>query len=209
MVLYIVTFFEMACFLVSLYCLVRVKPPLYLRFFPAFLFITIAVETTGHILNYIGQPNSDMYNFFGIFEFVFYSFVIYHVLKAKWLKLVVLYSILAYTVIALFYNCIVFDNRFHIITYIPGSIIIACFCCLYFYELVKTPVYKNPVYEPSFWICLGLLFYYSVTMPIMVVFGQSSQRLAVLLYYYILYATNILLYSSFAISFIFFVRFRK
>lgn len=50
--------------------------------------------------------------------------------------------------------------------YLPESLCILSFCFLYFFELFKLPAKPNLLQNPSFWITIGCLFYFSCTIPL-------------------------------------------
>jgi hypothetical protein len=205
----LVVSFETLSFLVALFGFIKCKLPLYLRFFPFYLFITVAFEIIAYNLWDREPKTNHLYNIFGNFEFVFYAFVLYHVLSSKRIKAIVLYSMLTYTLITLPYNCTVFDKRFHTMAYIPGTALIVCYCFFYFYELFRVPVNKNPVHDPAFWICCGLLIFYSCTMPIMLLVRYYTPEFGLNVFQLIFSVTNCFLYSCFAVAVISFLRLKK
>lgn len=200
--------FEWVSLLVALFCFKKFKLPVFLRFFPFFLFVTVTFEAFGHYLLARDIVNYTIFNFFGIFEFSFYSFVLYHIITNTGLKAFVLYAVLIYMIVALAYNFIEFKNRFHSLIYVTGSALTVCFSCFYFYGLFRTPTSRNPARHPGFWICFGLLFYYSCTIPIYT-FSDFIAGTIFEVYSFILGICNYLLYTCFTIAFICFLRSHK
>jgi len=100
---------------------------------------------------------------------------------------------------------------FKSITYATGCLLIIAICIYYFYELFQLTHSVNLVRQPAFWICSGLLFYYSCSFPI---FGLTNfVRSAPLIIFknigVIIFLLNVFLYSSFTIAFLCRLRTRK
>jgi hypothetical protein len=209
--LYLVLIFEILALLVSTLIYSRKNVHLYLRFFPIFLLITIVVEVIGFALREKGLGSNPLCNFLTVLEFVFYFFVLRLSIKDSRVRRIILYFTILYPIIAIVYILSQNFYAFHSLTYNIGAISIVCFCVYYFYEVFKTPVINNLLKEPSFWICTGLLIYYSCTVPLIGVFNYINTKIELeqSVFALILTITNVLLYSSFIIAFICFLRFRK
>jgi hypothetical protein len=207
----IILFFEALSFLVSLLLCLRKDVHLYLRFFPIFLFITVVIESIGFMLRGEGFASRPMFNYFTAFEFVFYFFVLRLMIKDNRVRRIILYCTILYPVIAIVYILSRKFYDFHSLTYNIGAIAVVCFCVYYFYELFKTPVINSLLKEPSFWICAGLLVYYSCTVPLAGVINYLSPNIELEenLGRLILAITNFLLYSSFMVAFYCFLKFRN
>lgn len=208
MLLNLILVIEALSFFVSLILLKRRKPPLYIRFFPVFLFVTVVQESIGYTIVGKSPFYFPMINVYTVFEFAFYSFVLYHLIKAPRVKLVIVYSIISYAILTLIYSMLM-GNAFTSTPYILGATALVCFCMYYFYEFFKYPVFKNPIHEPTFWICFGIVFFKSCTMPLFGIFnywGYSAIEKNVLIL--ILSISNYFLYGSFIIAFICFYRTR-
>jgi hypothetical protein len=207
--IYLIFAFEVICFLVSLIIYRKSIVPLYLRFFPGFLFITATIDIVGQVLkvnsNTVYYP---MYNIYVVFEFIFYSFVLYHLVNGNRIKVMILYTIVLYSILALTYS-IVIGNTFNSPAYIIGAIALVYFCLYYFYEFFKFPFSNNPVHEPAFWICFGLMFFKSCTIPLFGIYNYlESSILENKVINLILSLSNYFLYTSLMIAFICFYRYR-
>jgi hypothetical protein len=89
-------------------------------------------------------------------------------------------------------------------TYALGCLL-TIFCCVYyFWELFQRPSSVNLGRQPAFWICSGLLFYYTCTFPLYGAINMLKLFPRVILsnLLYILVLLNILLYLSFTIAFL-------
>ncbi|MGN6292174.1 MAG: hypothetical protein ACTHMV_05460 [Chitinophagaceae bacterium] len=200
-------------FLASLTVYFFSKPAaLYLRLFPPFLLISLVVELSGMYYSRSGRANTLQYNFFSVFEFCFYLFVLSQVIsnakmkKAVWIT-TGLYALTA-TINILFIQG---KDVFHTITYALGCLLIVIFCIYYFWELFRLPKSVKLQKNPAFWICSGLLFYFCCGFPL---FGLINYLVSVstLLrnnFFTIVTILNIFLYSLFTIGFLCRIRIRK
>ena len=184
----------------------------YLRFFPPFLFTTIIVEFLGTYLASARRSNLSLYNFFSVFEFCFYFFVISLIISNKKMKKAVIVAMAMYFVIAI--TNIIFIQKlkaFHTVTYAFGCLVIVAACVYYFFELFKLPKSVKLKNNPAFWICSGLLFFYCCGFPLYGMFNFLSgiSRLIIRNFYSIIVILNIFLYSLFTIGFLCRLKVRK
>src|SRR6188474_1237623 len=104
----------------------------YLRLFPPFLFTTIVIEFLGTYLASVRKSNLTLYNFFSVFEFCFYLFVISLIISNKKMKKVVIVAMTMYVIIAV--TNIIFIQKlkaFHTVTYAFGCLVIVAACVYY------------------------------------------------------------------------------
>ena len=184
--------------------------PVYLKAFLFFLLVTMGVEIAGGTLSEKKINTILLYNIFTSFEFVFYLWVIRDVISNLIAKRVVVIVMYIYPILA-FFEIWVKPDAFHAVTDAIGCLLIVIACIYYFLELFQLSHSVNLLKEPAFWICSGLLFFYSCTFPI---YGAANfiiqlpnvivKNLAA-----VLDVMNILLYSSFAIAFLCRLKVRK
>jgi hypothetical protein len=199
----LVTVFEFLSFLASLTIYLKKKPPLFLKFFPIFLLITVVVEVTAKVLSVNKISISALYNFFSAFEIVFYFFVLYHSIQNKRIKQIIFFTGIFYPAFAIINILYQGNKKFHAFTYSLGAILLVCFCIYSIYELLKKTVPQKINRRPAFWIYFGLLFYYSCTLPIWASMNfLRSNRFELMMFSIISGFTNYLLYSSFVIAFL-------
>lgn len=179
--------------------------PAYLKLFPPFLFATLVIETLGSYLSAIKVPNLALYNFFTVFEFCFYLWVISLVITGSRMITITRITAVFYLVIAVV-NIIFIQKmkQFHTMSYAFGCLLIVAFCIYYFYELFKFPKAVKLVNNPAFWICSGLLFFYCCSFPMFGLFNFMSQMTPLIVrnFYSIITILNIFLYSLFTIAFL-------
>lgn len=186
--------------------------PYYLKLFPPFLFATIIVEVLGTYLASIGKSNLWLYNFFTVFEFCFYLWIISLIINSrrakKIIRIILIFYALASTVNIIFIQKM---KAFHTASYAMGCLLIVAVCVYYFFELFKLPKSVKLKNNPAFWICSGLLFFYCCGFPL---FGFSNflsgiSKLIIKNFYSIIVILNIFLYSLFTIAFLCRLKIRK
>ncbi len=179
----------------------------YLKIFPFFLLISLIVELIGLYAIYILKKKSNLFihNPFTAFEFVFYMWLLRAIIRNKLVKNILLVLLLLYPIGAGI-NIYFFQgvNGFHSITYALGCLLIITFSSFYFFELFLIPEPVSLLIEPAFWICTGLLFFYSCTFPL---FGLSNivtslPRIIINNIEIIINILNSLLYLMFSIAFL-------
>jgi hypothetical protein len=113
------------------------------------------------------------------------------------------------------FNIVLFQriHTFHTITYSLGGLFVVALSVFYFFELFQRPQSVNLIRNPDFWICSGLLFYFSCSFPI---YGMANTLTLTKMPLFILNNLNaitnvldILLYTSFTIAFLCRLRTKK
>jgi hypothetical protein len=175
----------------------------YLKFFPPFLFLTLAAEVIGSTMSELGHNNVLLYNLFSVFEFCFYLLPIATVLQKKTIRRVIGITTILYAIIALLNITFVQKNTLHTTTYALGCLLIVAFCIYYFLELFRLPKSVNLINSPAFWICSGLLFFYCCSFPLFGFINSWAKiRLMVKNFTSIIAILNIFLYLLFTIAFL-------
>lgn len=179
--------------------------------FSFFLLLTAAVEYIGWKLSMKYINTIALYNFFTLFESVFYLLFFRAVFSSSRMKKTILTAIIAYFVCWVLNILFVQKGIFNSYTYVLGCILIVVFSIAYFYFLFRFPESGSLIKNPFFWIGIGLLFYYTCTIP---VYGmQNFITITVRHYNWILTfiedVLNIMLYSLFSIGFLCKINFRR
>ena len=208
MSLRIYIYFIALSFLLSLIVYGRNKSlaqPIYLKLFPPYLFLTLCVESLGTYLFSIGANNLVLYNYFTVFEFCFYFWVLSEIVTSKKVKHIILICIPIYC-LCVAYNFLFGQKMemFHTITYALGCLFIVIFCIYYFLELFRFPKSLKLVNDPAFWICSGLLFFYCCGFPLygLINFWYDISYLLLKNFDNVVTILNIFLYTLFAIGFL-------
>lgn len=177
----------------------------YFKLFPPFLLLTLAVESYGSYLSFKGQDNVIIYNFFSIFEFCFYFFFIRSIIKSEKVKKILLITALLYALLACINIVFVLKIKsFHITSYVIGCLLITIACVYYFFELLRFPRVSKLHYNPTFWICTGILFFYCCSFPLygLLNYWNGISKLVLNNFMQIASVINIFLYSLFTIGFL-------
>ncbi len=153
--------------------------PGYLKFFPPFFLISLIDEFCEYWAAVKYNNNLFIYNFFWVFEICFFLFVIRQIVENVLAKKMIFLAGVIYPVLAVF--SIVFITGLNVtptVTLSFGAILIIISCCYYFFQLLRAPKVRRVWKEPAFWICAGLLFFYTCILPLVVannVLGNQMQ----------------------------------
>jgi len=202
---------EVICFLASLALFFQASVPRYLKTFPFFLLLTIIIEIAGILLTKKKVDSIPMYNVFTTFEFIFYLYILRSIIYNIKVKKIILWLMAMYPVLVLI-NMIFFQkNTFHTNTYSLGCLLIVGACIYYFYEIFQTTHSVNLVKEPAFWICSGLLFFYTCSFPLLGLWNHlhGLPRIILRNLAAVMQILNVLLYSLFSIAFLCRIRIQK
>lgn len=199
--------FEIISFFIGIssYRKIKDKP---LKILTLFLVVTVCVEILGLLFTvYLKRElNVILYNNYLTLEFCFYLYLIRSFVRKKIIKMwliivIVIYGLLGFT------NNVLLQGKsgsFSSMSYSLGCFFIISFLLYYFYELMLYPSSTTLKNQPSFWVCSGLLFFYTSTFA---VFGLTNfiSHLPNIVYNGIsifITITNIVLYSMFSIAFV-------
>lgn len=176
-----------------------------MKLFSPFLFLTLVAETLGSYFSSIGKNNLTLYNFFTVFEFCFYLFIINLIIGNQRIRKAIQLTGILYAIAAVVNIFFIQKMKtFHTVTYALGCLLIVIYCIYYFLELFRFPRSVNLVNNPAFWICTGLLFFYCCGFPLygLVNYWQDISSLVLENFTAIFTVLNIFLYSLFTIAFL-------
>jgi hypothetical protein len=177
----------------------------YLKLFPPFLFIVLVIETLTSYMASKRENNAPIYNFFIIFEFCFYLWLLSFIITKIKVKKIIRVTILIYTVTA-FLNILFIQKLSGIptITYSLGCLLIVSFCIYYFLQLFILPKSVRLWNNPAFWICFGLLFFYCCSFPLigLINYWRHISKFLIRNFELISQSLQIFLYTLFMIAFL-------
>jgi len=199
-------YLELLCLLIAIVNYKSLSRNTVFIYFIPFLAITAFVE-----LYAIGKDRTSktiFYNFFLLFEFLFYAFIYYYNLRNVRLKKYILFSclvFLAFYLINLFFVYGLYE--FHSYTSILSSFLKVIFICMFFYETILPETLSTSLFlKPFFWVNVGLIFFSlgSVILLAMVNFLSSIdlQNKGIVVFKVIIKILNVILYGSLSLAFI-------
>jgi len=202
-------YFELLSFVLSVVFFKHLKNTTIVLFTP-FLFLTVLIEFIGWCYHFFeaNHTNYWLFNFFTTIELIFYAYLFSLNFKHTILKKIATYFIPLLMLISILnYTYLQGKEQFHTYTLLFGSFFMVIFCCVYLYELIITDAHYETLFkQPFFWICFGILLFYLGSVIINSLFDYMLLNNLLSrgnnLYLLITRALNILLYSSFSISFI-------
>jgi hypothetical protein len=192
------------CFIIGIVTNYLIKPvPLYLKFFPWFIFLTLLVEITGVYLSFKYGRNLYFYNVFHLLEFLFFGYILYQISHKANAKRVIIYSGCIYLSIKAISFFIQSIRDFHTWSYLVGAFLLVVISAWYLFDFFKESQ-SNPFRHPPFSISSGILFFYSCSIPLhlclnfMINFTVSELKILGNIFLLI----NIIYYCLFSVAFV-------
>ena len=201
---YLVPVFCAIAFLASLTIYGRRPVELHLRVFSFYLLYDCISQTYGQYLA-LHKVNTILFsNLTTIVSFCFYIYLMRVIIRSTKAKRILLYCLVAFPLISAINIFLVQKSGvFQTMTYSLGCLLIVGTCIYYFWELFQSKNYINLAREPAFWICSGLLFYYTCLFPEYGLVNYiSTDRAVIQVLVVVLDFVGILLYLSFTIAFL-------
>ncbi|MEP7277059.1 MAG: hypothetical protein ABI813_00310 [Bacteroidota bacterium] len=179
--------------------------------FSFFLLLSAFIEIIGWRMSSKYYNTIALYNFFTLFEFIFYLFFFRAVLTGGRIRKTILVVLVIYTAAALTDIFFIQKGAFHTYTYVLGCIIMVIFSIAYFYFLFRFPEKGSLARNPYFWIGIALMFYYTCTFSLYGLenFITEKMRYYNRLLFLVSDLLNISLYTLFSIGFLCKINIRK
>jgi len=199
-------------FALSLFLFFKSNTPLFIKGFTPFLLISVIYEVA---MLYVAEKNNNttiFYNYFTTLEITFYLWVLLNILKGQLVKKIIIATVIVYPILSLI--DIFFIQKvgsFHSISYAFGCLLIVFFSILFFYQLFAKPKAIVLAKESSFWVCTGLLLFYSVSFPLFASVNFMTNFPAIITnnLQYVLIVLNVFLYLLFSIAFLCRIKIKK
>ena len=158
-------FFSVLLFIFSLVYCFRRGSALYMKLFPVFCFVNCPL---GEAVVSMATTKKWFWLFFSVLELLFYTFVLTSLLDDEKVKKVV--WILAFISVG------VFALSFFANDYVPGVVglayeafVLVIPCLGYLSQLFSKQSNVDIADEPGFWITIGILFYFALLIPTLLV----------------------------------------
>lgn len=203
------------CLAVSIFAAGSKSPASYLRAFVILMSVTAITELGNyfHFLPKIHQSNHWTFNIQTVFEFYFFSYFFYQILRGSFSQgpiriFVVLYPVILLTSFLTVQKYYVF----HTYTYILGGLYLVILCLLYYRELYTAKEFKSLSTLPEFWIVTGLMVFTVGQLPYMILINYLNidySEVSTFFRQYILVTLNIVMYAMFTIGLLWSIRTQK
>ena len=186
----------------------------FFKLFSVLLLLTIVVESFAiswklflnktSFWNY-GPSNLWIYNAFLIVRYALTIAFIYYLIKTIRGKTIILYSSILFISLAII-NYIFVQTPYAVNSYsiIIFNIILVIATLIYFKQLLDDLEIVKLVTIPEMWICLGILLYYSGTLPFFILFNSLINNYTALLNSFLIIndSLNIVMYALYLIGFL-------
>jgi hypothetical protein len=210
MPLYTTLIFLSLAFLCSLTLFFRNNVSRYLKLFPFFLLFAVVVESVSEYLVAHRHYNTALLSPATTLYICFYLYTLYQIIHNRRVKKILIWVIIVYPIICAV-NILFIQKppQFHNLTYSLGGFLIVIASIYYFLELFQAEYTVNLLREPAFWICTGLLLFFTYSFYLYGFSGLRANR-KFFKYLYVLYdVSDIFLYSLFSIAFLCTIRISK
>lgn len=156
--------FEVFSFIVSICLIGKLKGTVYFRFIP-FLFLLIIGEYIGAYYKYeLHRSNGFIYNLLTLLQFSFWIlFYRFFLRNEQWKMASTLFLIFFLVFWTMHFFIFTGTRKFNSYSVIVGAGIIILQSFLYFSQLVRSELNKNPAKQPMFWILSGAFFFFTST----------------------------------------------
>lgn len=205
-------YFLIPCILSGVTVYFQPNAPFYLKLFPVLLVLNIIVEVLSPWMVIRFGSSVELFNFYTAFELSCYIFILREIIVGPIARKIALHLIWIYPLFCIINIFFVQGlHSWHSLSYSIGNLLIVGYAIYYFFELFKRPKAINLIKEPAFWICSGLLFFYTCSFPFLGIVNIIAKAPAVILNNFgsIISVLNILLFSLFTIAFLCRVDFRN
>ncbi|MBK7559530.1 MAG: hypothetical protein IPI54_15350 [Chitinophagaceae bacterium] len=182
----------------------------YWKWFPVYLAIILITEVAGEITGYrLGwvQFNRNLYTFFCIrFQFLFFFWLFWIYFEKPIYKNWAFTGAIIYLLSFVINISFLFNIRFAFFSfsYMMGNIILLILTILFFRIFIKGNEILEYRSSSMFWICVGLLLFYLLSLPLYGLWNTLAVKYPVLFnrYWIITTILNYLMYLLFTLSFI-------
>jgi hypothetical protein len=176
----------------------------YLKYFALFLFVNFLLDSATNYYALQGLNNVVLSNIDSLLVISCELFLLREIVFGKKAKKVILAFLIGYPVVFLIYIFVRSSKTYQNMPYSIGCLLLVTSCIYYFWELFQQKNSVNLLRQPAFWICSGLLFYYTCTFPLygLVNLLNSLPKIILENLFQIFILLNIFQYLSFTIAFL-------
>lgn len=126
--------------------------------------MNLLFETSGNFLGYKNISNIWLYNFSDLMRFTLWLVFFYLIFIGRQSKFVFMLLMLfpCFWLLALWFQPV---TEFQTLSFVIGSILILLCCFLFLLNEYQSESTERITLSAYFWICIGLLIYYSLNLP--------------------------------------------
>jgi hypothetical protein len=197
--------------LASLTIFIQPSHQQYLKYFALFLIVNFLLDSATNYYALQGRNNVVLSNIDSLLVISCELFLLRKMVYGKRAKKVILAFLIGYPSLFLIYIFVQSSGTYQNMTYSIGCLLLVTSCIYYFWELFQQKYSVNLLRQPAFWICSGLLFYYTCTFPLygFVNFLNALPKIILQNLFQIFILLNIFQYLSFTIAFLCRLKLRK
>jgi|SRR5450432_2300660 len=153
-------------FIISFSVFLKKPVPVYLKFYPLYLFCQLIEGLYGEYTSDHGIYNTGFVNIYTILDVCFTLFILRAIIVSLKVKKIILFLMFFFSLFSLI-NIFLFQKKigFNPINYTIGSLLIVSFCIYYFVELFQIAESQSLARLPSFWIASAILFTTVLVFP--------------------------------------------
>ena len=147
----------------------------YLKIFPFILLTRIFILILEKLFYKPTENNIPLYNALSIIEFIYFLYFFHEVIPSSKIK-----SIIKWLIVLLPIGCILnifmFQgiHTFHTYTFTFGSLILVICSAIYFVQIFQKAEIISLEKEPSFWLSIAILFYFTAINSIMGIINYAA-----------------------------------
>lgn len=174
--------------------------------FIMYLFSMFFFDFLGYIFYFLREERTFLFNLMSFFEFNLILYFYYQLVKKKRFKKNVKTCIwifnIGYLLTSLYYGINIFNNLYNSLVLLLGSFLVLIVSILYLREFLLSDNVINYKKDITFWITVGIMIYYSGTIPLTATINYFISEKVVYVLYKIQNLLTIGLHSCFIIGFL-------
>ena len=209
---YLITYFEIAAFVMSVAAWKFIRISRYMRIFPLLLLIVVGVEVRETFFRPASQiSNAFLYNVQVPLQDLLYLLILYYATESRRYRTSFLIAIISFAVFCILTNLYLTSaGRFNVLSYCIGSVLVIVGIIVRFYEMLKSPAEFNFLKKPFFYMLFAFLLFNVGTLPYFTMINWLSffkpDRSSMQILSNVMSVLNYILYGTYAICFLWMIK---
>ncbi|HVU97717.1 MAG TPA: hypothetical protein VHE34_20980 [Puia sp.] len=158
-------------------CCYRNRNPSYVRIFPVYLFVSVAIELLVNEFvsrlfhfkpfgDYQDVASNAIYNLYTPFELFIFSWFLLRIIRSVLIKRLLVVSVVAYGLFFITYSWrFGIGSQLNTVAILLESAVIIIPCLIWYWELFSRNESLDLMKEPAFWLVTGIFFYLATIIP--------------------------------------------